>query len=268
MVKRTLFGSSVRRLVTLLALGAVGYAAYSGYQRSDSLTVETDPLAAQKGEELARNGRDGIAACSSCHGENGEGNFELGYPRLAGLHPRYIAKQLHDFARDQMDIGVKVDPIARNYTKTPRIYKDLTIYSPGIRRDPMMNPVARALSEEDIFNLSNYYASLPFTAKPEAVDFETLERGHDLALRGKPEYMMPRCNACHGPDGEGFGEHFPPLAGQPPQYLIKQISKWQNGDRDNDQLSMMKNTANLLTDGDKINAARYYSNKSYQVNVE
>ncbi|NOR40746.1 MAG: c-type cytochrome, partial [Gammaproteobacteria bacterium] len=98
--------------------------------------------------------------------------------------------------------------------------------------------------------------------------FQSLERGLELALRGKPEYMVPRCDSCHGPQGEGFGPHFPPLAGQPQSYIISQINKWQNGQRDNDHLAMMKNTANMLTDGDKINVAKYYSNQSYSVNVK
>ena len=269
MVKETFFGTRIKRTVTLLVITVT--AIVMGYRYTHQpayLVVEADAEAALDGKSLAQNGREGVPACMACHGQQGEGNEELGYPRLAGLHPRYIAKQLQDFARDQMDIGVKVDPIARDYQKTPRIYKDLTIYSPGIRRDPMMNPIAQAMTGEEIYNVSHYYASLPFSADPEPVDFETLERGHELAVRGKPEYLMPRCNACHGPNGEGFGEHFPPLAGQPPKYIISQINKWQNGDRDNDQFAMMKNTANLLTDGDKINVARYYSNKSHSVNQE
>jgi len=80
--------------------------------------------------------------------------------------------------------------------------------------------------------------------------------------------MVPRCNACHGPRGEGFRELFPPLAGQPVEYIIDQINRWQRGERDNDNLSLMKNVANMLTDADKINIARYYSNMSYTINEE
>lgn len=41
------------------------------------------------------NKYSGVAACASCHGENGEGNHSL--PRLAGQHKRYVAGQLEDF---------------------------------------------------------------------------------------------------------------------------------------------------------------------------
>ena len=262
-------GSRGRVIVSLVALLAVLAAAGYGVAQAFLGGPSADELAArQAGRTLALNGREGVAACAGCHGQNGEGNFAAGFPRLAGLHRDYIVKQLQDFGREPPRMGVHVEPIARDYNKTPRIYKDLTIYSPGIRQDPVMTPVARALTDEEIEQLAAYYSALPFEHNPVPADFDTLERGLELAVRGKPEYLMPRCDACHAPKGQGFGPHFPPLAGQPPQYIIKQINAWQSGTRDNDHLAMMKNTANLLTDGDKINVARYYANQSYRVNME
>jgi len=41
------------------------------------------------------NQYSGVPACSSCHGENGEGSEKL--PRLAGQHKRYVADQLMEF---------------------------------------------------------------------------------------------------------------------------------------------------------------------------
>ncbi|MDM8565194.1 c-type cytochrome [Candidatus Halobeggiatoa sp. HSG11] len=225
-----------------------------------------DEAARQAGEQLATKGRDNIPACTTCHGSKGEGNFAANFPRLAGLHPDYIIKQLQDYARDPLQTGVKLEPIARDYSKTPRIYSDLTVYTPGTRKDPIMNNIAKALTPTDRKNLATYFSTLPFQATPQPVDFQTLERGADLALRGKPEYGLPSCDSCHGPDGKGFGPYFPPLAGQPPQYLIDQINKWQTGKRDNDSLALMQNIANQLTDGDKMNAAAYFSNRSLIVN--
>jgi len=248
-------------LLTLLSVTLV----FIFFHRSDR---EGTLASLKNGESLALQGRNTIPACVSCHGQAGEGNDALGYPRLAGLNAVYLAKQLADFARDPLDVGVKMESISRDYSKTPRIYKDLTIYSPGIREHAGMHNIAKALSADEKRDVAAYYAGLPFIATPKAIDFQTLERGRDLALRGKPEFQVPRCEACHGPNGEGFGEHFPPLAGQPIQYLLNQINQWQRGARDNDHLSMMKNVANMLTDGDKLNVAAYYSNRSYRVNVE
>jgi len=220
------------------------------------------------GERLASNGSRDTLACITCHGRQGEGDFVMGIPRLAGLHPDYIKKQLEDYARAPLRTRVVLDPIARDYIKTPRTYGDLTVFTPGTRHNDEMNVVAKTLSPEDRHNLALYYSALPFVATPKAYDFETLERGEDLALRGKPEYGLPACVSCHGPNGQGFGAVFPPLVGQPMVYMIDQINKWQTGRRDNDHLSLMKNIANQLTDGDKINVAAYYSNQSYSVNVE
>lgn len=41
------------------------------------------------------NRYSGVAACASCHGENGHGTAQL--PRLAGQHPRYVETQLSEF---------------------------------------------------------------------------------------------------------------------------------------------------------------------------
>jgi cytochrome c553 len=41
------------------------------------------------------NSYSGVAACASCHGQNGHGTAQL--PRLAGQHPAYVETQLKEF---------------------------------------------------------------------------------------------------------------------------------------------------------------------------
>lgn len=217
------------------------------------------------GKTLVEKGRGDIPACLACHGANGEGLDAAGYPRLAGLNSNYIEKQLKDFARELPPPGVVIESVAKDYSKTPRIYSDLTVFSPGLRHDEVMSAIAKKLKESDIHNVAEYYASLSFQAKPVAADFQVLERGQDLALRGKAEYGLPACISCHAPDGEGFGSEFPPLAGQPAAYIVSQINKWQRGDRDNDNQGLMRAVADQLTDADKMNVAAYYANRSLVV---
>ncbi|MCW8930072.1 MAG: cytochrome c4 [Gammaproteobacteria bacterium] len=52
---------------------------------------------AQVGWYIFHRGNEysGVPACSSCHGENGEGSDSL--PRIAGQHKRYVADQLTEF---------------------------------------------------------------------------------------------------------------------------------------------------------------------------
>lgn len=247
------------RLTTGLFLGMVLLATtlISGCG-DDRATIKAAKLA---GEKIATEGRDGVPACMGCHGAEGQGvgNF----PRLAALDPRYIERQLADYARDLPPAGVVLEPIAKDYVETPRIYSDLTVFTPGMRENTLMKGIAKALTAEERKQLAIYYSSLSFTTTPVEADFQTLERGQDLALRGKPEYGLPACISCHAPNGQGYGEHFPPLAGQPTQYLVDQINAWQTGKRDNDAMGLMKSIANQLTDADKYNAAAYYANRSY-----
>ena len=65
----------------------------------------------QKGNKYAD-----IPACSSCHGENGEGSESL--PRLAGQHKRYVAEQLTEFnKRSRTNDNAIMHSIASNMTE-------------------------------------------------------------------------------------------------------------------------------------------------------
>ena len=84
------------------------------------------PGSIAKGEALAKAG-----ACANCHGEALKGRGEI--PRLAGLQPLYIARQLFDM-RYGSSAGEAAAP---------------------------MKPVAAKLSDDDIIALSSYLGSLP-----------------------------------------------------------------------------------------------------------
>jgi cytochrome c553 len=89
------------------------------------------PGSIAKGKALVETGGNGrTIACSICHGDalQGLGNV----PRLAGVHPIYIARQLY-------------------------LFKDGT--RNGVDSQLMKKPVAK-LTDDDILNLSAYLASL------------------------------------------------------------------------------------------------------------
>ena len=58
-----------------------------------------DAELAVRGEEIFRGGdlSTGLPACTGCHSPTGKGNDPAGYPRLAGQHAAYTAKQLTNF---------------------------------------------------------------------------------------------------------------------------------------------------------------------------
>lgn len=57
-----------------------------------------DPALMAAGEKIFKNGipSRGVLACAACHGSHGQGM--AAFPRIAGLHRDYLAKQLQEFA--------------------------------------------------------------------------------------------------------------------------------------------------------------------------
>lgn len=82
--------------------------------------------AAPKGNIAA--GQEKSKTCAACHGPTGNESLDPTYPKLAGQYPEYLAKALRD-------------------------------YKSGERQNAVMAGFAGALSEEDIDDLSAYFAA-------------------------------------------------------------------------------------------------------------
>ena len=89
------------------------------------------PGSVSKGRALANGGGGKSVACNICHGDGLKGLANV--PRLAGLHPIYVARQLHLFKE-----GDRTGPDS------------------ALMKKPVMN-----LTNADILNISAYVASLP-----------------------------------------------------------------------------------------------------------
>ena len=169
-------------------------------------------------------------ACVTCHGADGEGVAAAGFPRLAGLSADYMKKQLADFAS-------------------------------GERANPIMQPLAAALSTEEANAVITMLANKP---RPQVERISRAaaaqETGAVLALRGAWERNIPECVACHGPSGVGVGKAFPPLVGQSAQYLSSQLIAWQQGMRKNDPNDLMGHIARSLTEGEITAVSAYFAN--------
>ncbi|EGI77389.1 c-type cytochrome [Hylemonella gracilis] len=70
----------------------------------------------------------------------------------------------------------------------------------------------------------------------------------DLA-KGEAKFAAV-CVACHAADGNSTIAANPKLAGQHPQYLLKQLQEFKSGKREN---AVMKGFASMLSDEDMIN---------------
>jgi cytochrome c553 len=67
------------------------------------------------------------------------------------------------------------------------------------------------------------------------------------------------CGACHTADGSRGSPANPILAGQHPEYIVKQLQEFKSGKRNN---PIMKGFASMLSDADMVNVAAFYGSKS------
>ncbi|KRW70916.1 cytochrome C [Pseudomonas sp. TTU2014-105ASC] len=173
-------------------------------------------------------------ACGTCHGADGMGIAAAGFPRLAGIDAGYMRKQLADFRS-------------------------------GTRANPIMQPIAAALSDEETQAVS---AALEKMATPSYAMISRAEKadsvGATLALRGAWGRNIPECVACHGPGGVGVGESFPPLAGQSAQYLSAQLNAWRQGTRKNDPNDLMGHIARSMTDAEVQAVSEYFASLGFK----
>lgn len=69
------------------------------------------------------------------------------------------------------------------------------------------------------------------------------------------------CGACHGPDGNGVAPQWPKLAGQVPEYLVKQLHDFKAGRRSDPAMSPM---AQPLNEQDIADLAAYFAAQKIQ----
>jgi cytochrome c553 len=162
-----------------------------------SLTACQDPSPDKASLKYSVELYDG---CVQCHGEDGEGNRDLGAPAIAGLERWYIKAQLRKFKKSQR--GWHIDDMA------------------GKR----MQPMALALdTDEKVDLVAAYVASFPRTSPA-----PTLEGGNPAT--GKIYFAT--CVQCHGADARGNIDEFgPPLVGASDWYLLTQLQNFKAGMR-------------------------------------
>ncbi len=172
----------------------------------------------------AAAGQAKSAVCAACHGADGKA-IQPSYPNLAGQHASYLAKQL-------------------------------TEYRDGGRVNALMSGQAANLTDQDILDLSAYYAQMP---KIEGVAAEeNLTLGMNIYRGGITSAGVAACSACHGPTGMGNpAAVWPVVSGQNAQYTADQLRYFRSGERANDPNAMMRNVAKRMTDAEIDAVANY-----------
>ena len=183
-----------------------------------------------KGDPGAGKARAGV--CAACHGPNGN-SINPEWPNLAGQGETYMVTQLKRFQS-------------------------------GERNNVLMAPQAKLLTEQDILDVSAYYAvQIPKVGVARA-EQKILDLGQLIYRGGILERNVPACITCHGPDGAGNEPaQFPRLAGQHAAYAMLQLKSYREGfelhKSHTRQNPMMNEIAAKLTDLEIEAVASYIS---------
>jgi cytochrome c553 len=169
--------------------------------------------------------------CGRCHGTNGLGRTEPAFPRLAGQQSDYLSLSLQAYAL-------------------------------GERHSGIMEPIAAALSGDEIRELSEYYSQLPKpspSSPPQQTDAR-IQRGEIIARYGIPDQRVPSCIACHGPGPTPRNPVYPDHRGQHADYLVLQLELFRNKQRGGTAYAhLMEPVAANLTSEQMRDVALYYA---------
>ncbi|AMO35492.1 c-type cytochrome [Thauera humireducens] len=174
--------------------------------------------------DLTRAEEISAGRCSLCHGPEGDSASAL-YPRLAGQHHQYIAKQLADFQS-------------------------------GRRKSDTMGSMAADLTPEEMLALGVFFEKKPTKAR-EVRDTELVGVGRFIFHRGNEFSGVAACSSCHGERGLGT-DQLPRLAGQVPKYIEVQLKSFEQRERTNDN-AIMHSIASKLTELEVKAVAAYIS---------
>ena len=155
----------------------------------------------------AQAGAGKAIACAACHGVDGN-SADPQYPKLAGQHERYIARQL-------------------------------SLYKNGGRDNAIMMGFAATLSAQDMRDIGAHFATqkiVPGVADDTVIaegpyaDRKFYAVGEQIFRFGKADGSVPACAACHGPTGAGNpGAAWPALGGQHAGYTATVLTAFRDG---------------------------------------
>jgi cytochrome c553 len=165
-------------------------------------------------------------SCFLCHGSTGDSTSQL-YPRLAGQHHEYIAKQLEHFKS-------------------------------GARKSSAMRDMASKLSSEEMLALGKFFEkqSVPIEVPK---DSNLAKAGYAIFHHGNPLSGLPSCASCHGAEAKGTSA-LPRLAGQHAGYIQTQLNQFNEREQTQEN-AMMHAIAAKMTASEISAVAEYISSK-------
>jgi cytochrome c553 len=164
--------------------------------------------------------------CFMCHGLEGESSSEV-FPRLAGQHWEYIAKQLENF-------------------KT------------GKRKSSAMADMVAKLKPDEMVALGKYFEKMSVPPEP-AKDTDLAAMGRYIFHSGNKYSGVAACASCHGKEAMGTSA-LPRLAGQHAAYIESQLKLFGKRERTNDN-AVMHSIVVKMTPLEMAAVAEYLSGK-------
>jgi cytochrome c553 len=192
-----------------------------------SEAILTSTTLARPTQESIGHGATLAQRCAICHGPTGISRADS--PNLAGQYAIAIYKQLLDFRS-------------------------------GARTNAIMTPFAVSLTDQEIADLSAYYAYLP--RLPAYHPTPQLPRPK-IVIYGAPLRGIAPCGSCHGSLDNKAGS--PWLEGQSEVYVRDQLHAFTSGQRRNDISQQMRNIARAMTAQEIDEAAAYYASQPAEI---
>lgn len=158
-----------------------------------------------------------MPVCLACHGEKGQ-SATPDTPSLGGQPAPYLLIQIYLFREKQRVV-------------------------------PLMNEMAKGLSDDDLRALSDALSKLPPPQPPsETPDPARMERGSALITRH-------RCNSCHNLNLSGR-ENIPRIASQREDYLVRTLREYKSNTRHGYD-GVMAEVLGPVTDADIVDLAYF-----------
>lgn len=179
---------------------------------------------AQADEARAKKIVGGV--CFVCHGAEGESSSEV-FPRLAGQHWEYIAKQLDNFKS-------------------------------GKRQSTAMADMVAKLTPDEMVALGKFFEKQKVETEA-AKDPELAGVGKYIYHQGNKFSGLAACASCHGAEAKGTAS-LPRLAGQYASYIETQLKQFNQRQRTNDN-AVMHAIVSKMTPLEMAAVAEYLSGK-------
>ncbi len=176
---------------------------------------------------------DQVENCEGCHGANGVSECP-DMPTIAGLSPGSHEDAMYAYI-DGLRPCEKGD---YRHGDTSRAATDMCV-------------ITKALSEDEIAELAEYFAAKKFVPMKQATDPEKAKAGEALHNAG--------CKGCHSDGGSNPEDDASILAGQPIGYLTNTFKEYSSGKRE--QPKKMQPKMDALSEADTEALIHYYASQ-------